>query len=316
LNGLIISAALAAVIGGTGERAEAASAKAQARAYVDTANFVLANFEYNLGGTPWNGYWFDYTDQNSATAADTTLRGNSTITSMDSTGHPFPNDTLTGDYDPRTYPIGRTGEVGSHSFHMAYALGDRKLSCGASCSYDPYVGWGLNFNYQYPPNDTIDLTGATAISFWAKADTDTVTVSFTVMTWDTTPNFANYSQEYKIGPTWKKYSCNLVASADFKQPSYAPQIPFNATHATGIGFGFSRTSNSKHPTDGIVLDDVLIEHWTDYPPESDAIRALSRVPAAHAGWRLQVQGSQIRLVRPDGNRLIPLNLNGQALPVR
>jgi hypothetical protein len=199
---------------------------------------------------------------------------------------------------------------------MGFALGNRKLSCGTGCSYEPYIGWGLNFNYQAPPNDTIDLTGATAISFWAKSDSDTVTVSFSVMTFDTTPNSADYSQEFRIGPTWAKYTCGLKPSAEFKEPSYAAPKPFNVQHATGIGFGFNRGANSKKPTNGIVVDDILIEHWTDIPPEDVAIRAASRASAARAGWRLQVQGSQLRLVRPDGDRVVPFNLNGRALPVR
>lgn len=315
LNGLIISAAVAAVIGAIGENAEAAGAKAQTRAYADTGNFVLANFEQNMQSTQWNGYWFNYTDKYTPSAADSTVMGNSTLTSLDSNGYPF-YDTA-GYYDARTYPIGRTGETDSHSYHMAFALGDRKLGCGTGCSYDPYVGWGLNFTtYQAAPHDTVDLTGATAISWWAKSDSDTVTVSFTVSTHDTTPNSADYAQTFKIGPTWAKYTCNLVPSADFKQPSYAAHKPFDPRYVFGIGWGFNRGQNSKKPTDGIDLDDIVIEHWTDIPPESDAIRAASRAAAARAGWRLQVQGSQIRLVRPDGDKLVPLNLNGRALPTR
>lgn len=313
LNGLILSTAIAAIVGATGGTAQAASAKAQARAYADTANVSLATFDYGRGGTNWGGYWFQYSDVNSVSAADSTLMGNSYFTYADSaTGNPYPNDTITGDYDKRTFPVDRSGDTTLHSYHMGFALGTRNLSCGTACSYAPYIGWGMNFTYKPAPDDTIDLTGSTGISFWAKADTDTVTVSFSVSTLDT----AGYSQEFHIGPTWAKYTCKLVASADFKQPSYVTQKPFKPSLATGIGWNFNRGSNAKHPTNGIIMDDVLIEHWTEYPPEDDAVRPVARASAAHAGWRLQVQGSQIRLVRPDGDHLIPLNLNGRALPVR
>ena len=316
LNGLIISMAIAAVIGATGENADAASAKAKARAYADTVNVALATFDYGRTGTSWGGYWFQYSDQNSASAADTTVMGNSTFTAADSAGNPLPNDTITGAYNPLSYPVDRSGDTTLHSYHMGFALGDRKLSCGAACSYDPYIGWGLNFTYRPAPDDTIDLTGSTGISFWAKADTDTVTVSFSVSTLDSTPGAADYSQVFHIGPTWAKYTCKLVASAEFAEPAYATPKPFNPAHATGIGWNFNRGLNAKHPTNGIVIDDIFIENWTEYPPDPDAVRALSRASAAHSGWRLQVQGSQIRLVRPDGDRLIPLNLNGRALPAR
>jgi hypothetical protein len=312
-NGLILSTALAAIAGATVGTAEAASAKAQARAYADSLNVPLATFDYGRGGTPWGGYWFQYNDSRSYSATDSTLMGNSYFRFADSlTGDPLPNDTITGAYNPLSFPVDRSGDTTLHSYHMGFALSSRKLSCGTACSYDAYIGWGINFNYKLPPDDTLDLTGSTGISFWAKADTDTVTVSFSVSTLDS----AGYSQEFHIGPTWAKYTCKLVASADFKQPSYVTQKPFNPTLATGIGWNFNRGANAKHPTNGIIMDDVFIEHWTEYPPYEDAVRPVSRNSAAHAGWRLQVQGSQIRLVRPDGDRLIPLNLNGRALPVR
>jgi hypothetical protein len=316
LNGLILSTAIVAIVG-AGEKAEAASAKAQARAYADTNNVPLATFDYGRGSTQWGGYWFQYSDVNSVSAADSTLMGNSYFTFADSlSGNPFPNDTITGAYDPRSFPVDRSGDTSLHSYHMGFALGNRPLSCGTACSYAPYIGWGINFTYKPAPDDTIDLTGSTGISFWAKSDTDTVTVSFSVATLDSTPGAADYSQEFHIGPTWAKYTCKLVASADFKEPTYAAPKPFNPAHATGIGWNFNRGSNAKHPTNGIIIDDVLINNWTEYPPEIDAVRSGPRASAAHAGWRLQVQGSQIRLVRPDGDRLIPLNLNGRALPVR
>ncbi len=316
LNGLVISMSIAAVIGAAGGKAEAAGAKAKSRAYVDTANFPLATFDYGLGSGQWGGYWFQYTDGNSASAADSTVMGNSKFTAGDSVlGTPFPPDSITGAYDLRSFPYDRSGDTTLHSYHMGFALGDRKLSCGTACSYDPYIGWGMNFTYKPAPDDTIDLTGSTGISFWAKSDSDTAYVSFSVATLDSTPGAADYSQVFRIGPTWAKYTCKLVASADFAEPAYAAPKPFNPARATGIGWNFNRGLNAKHPTNGITIDDLYIDNWTPYPPENDAIRPLSRA-SAHAGWRMQIQGSQVRIVRPDGDRLIPINLNGRALPAR
>ena len=68
LNGLILSTAIVAIVGATGEKAEAASAKAQARAYADTNNVPLATFDYGRGSTQWGGYWFQYSDVNSVSA--------------------------------------------------------------------------------------------------------------------------------------------------------------------------------------------------------------------------------------------------------
>lgn len=309
LNGWIMATALAAAAG-------FGSKEARAQATTDS-NFVLADFETNLQSTRWNGYWFHYDDAGTPAASDTTLRGNSKITSLDSMGYPFYDDS--GYYDKKTYPLGRTGEANTHSSRMAFSFGDRMLSCGTGCSYSPYVGWALIFTTLNgsSPNDTIDLTGAKAISFWAKSDTDTVTVDFSLIIRDSS-NAPDYSQVIHIGPQWAKYTVSLdPAKTGLTQPTWAAKKAFNLKHAAGIGFGFNRGENSKVPANGMSIDDILIEGWTwKDPNEIDAIRPWARASASKAGWRLQIQGSQIRLMRMDGDRLMPFNMNGRALPVR
>lgn len=290
--------------------------EARAQATVDTNNTVIADFETNLQSTMWNGYWYHFNDANSVSAEDSTLYGNSVITSLDSSGYPF-TDT-SGYYDRRSYPLGPTGEADSHSLRMSFQFGDRMLSCGTGCSYEPYVGWGLVLTtYRPSPMDTFDLTGATVISFWAKSDTDTVTVNFSLMIRDTT-NAPDYSQSIKVGPAWKKYSVSLdPATTLLQQPSWATKKPFNVKHVGGMGFGFNRGENKKNTANGMSIDDITIEHWKYVEPEIiDGIRSYARRAGSKAGYRLQIKGSQVHLIRIDGERITPFSLNGRSFPVR
>jgi hypothetical protein len=305
----IVAPVFAAVLG-------MAAGEARAQAAVDTNNTVIADFETNLGSTMWNGYWFHFNDANSPSAADSTLKGNSVITSLDSMGYPF-TDT-SGYYDRRSYPLGPTGEADSHSLRMAFKFGDRLLSCGAACTYEPYVGWALILTtYHFAPADTFDLTGATAISFWAKSDTDTVTVNYSLIIRDSidTPD---YSQAIKVGPTWKKYSISLnPATTLLAQPTWAVKKPFNMKHVAGMGFGFNRGDNKKITANGMSIDDITIENWKYVDPEIiDAIRSYARRAGSKAAYRLQIKGSQVNLIRADGDRITPFSLNGRAFPVR
>jgi hypothetical protein len=294
-----------------------AAGEVRAQAAVDTNNTVIADFESNLGSTAWNGYWYHFNDANSASAADSTLYGNSVITSLDSTGYPFTDSS--GYYDRRSYPLGPQGDSDSHSLRMAFQFGDRLLSCGTACTYEPYVGWGLVLTtYHFAPADTFDMTGATAISFWAKSDIDTVTVDFSVFIRDTV-DAPDFSQVVKVGPVWKKYSISLnPATTLLQQPSWATKKPFNLRHVAGMGFGFNRGENKLHTANGMSIDDVTVENWKYVEPPiiEDAIRSVARKSGNRAGYRLQIKGSQINLIRTEGNRITPFNLNGRAFPVR
>jgi hypothetical protein len=288
-------------------------------AVADTNNYIMSDFEItNPMSTPLNGFWFTYGDRLTATEIDT-IMGNSRVTSFDSsTGGPL-YDSLYN-YDVKTFPIGRTGEVGSRSMRFAYELGDRRLSCGGTCTYDPYVGFGLTFTtlMDTAGNNILDFTGATAISFWAKAEKDSITVNISVGTKDTTTNASDYGKTLTIsGPEWKKYTISLVEPTGLTQPSWAAKKPFDLKRATGIGFGINRGMNSLAPSNTLLIDDVVIENWKYVDPaEVVAVRSPNRAHASRSGGRLQIQGSQVRFIRADGVRLSPFNMNGRVQPVR
>src|SRR4051812_32907108 len=80
---------------------------AQTNPNADTADFVMTNFESPPLSTPFWGYWFTYTDRNSASAMDSTIMGNSYLPlPFDSSGISY-YDTL-GILDPKIFPIGHT----------------------------------------------------------------------------------------------------------------------------------------------------------------------------------------------------------------
>lgn len=241
----------------------------------DTSEYMMTDFESGqILGTPLNGYWYNYTDRNTATAIDTVF-GNSRITSFDSSGFPF-TDSM-GFYDARTFPVGRAGDSGTHSLRIAYALGDRKLSCGGTCSYDPYIGFGMRFTTMA---DTLNLTGATAITFWAKSEDSTVVMDISVGTRDTTTGASDYSQSFTIGKEWKQYEIRLVPSADFKQPAWAARKPFNLAVATGVNFGISLGANAGRPVNGVLVDDLAIQHWEYVDPNTIPDALVHRDAAA------------------------------------
>ena len=285
------------VLGGILSAAAAAAAPGYA-APADTADYVMTDFESGqILGTPLNGYWYNFTDRNTATSIDS-IYGNSRLTSFDSSGFPF-TDSL-GYYDARTFPPGRSGDSASHCLRFAYALGDRKLSCGAACSYEPYVGFGMRFTTMA---DTVDLTGATAISFWAKAEDSAVTVDVSVGTRDTTPNSADYGQTFTVGPGWKQYTINLAPSGDFKQPTWAAHKTFNPKVATGVGFGINLGANKARPVNAVLIDDLVIQDWAYVDPNTipDAIAAHRPAPAV-GGLRAMRTSEGLRVVLPESYR--------------
>ncbi len=270
---------------------------AQAVPPADTTSYMVTDFESPEPlNTPLYGYWFNYTDQNSSTAVDS-IHGNSTLTSFDSTGAYF-RDTL-GYPDARTFPRGHTGDSGTHCLRFGYALGNRSLSCGGICTYPPYVGFGVTFTTNA---DTLDLTGATSISFWAKADTAPLALNTSFATVDTTTNASDYGQAFTIDTTWKLYSITLKPSVDFKQPSYSAHKPFELTHAKGLGFNVSAGGNAAHLVNGLLIDDVSIQNWKYVDPTiTDRVRPLD--PArGQGGIRIRKSGNLILVSLPEAYR--------------
>lgn len=272
------------ILGAAGLACGAASVSAQAT----PGDWVVNDFESGSLGTPMGGFWYFFTDKNSATAVDTVF-GNSVLTSVDEFGFPF-SDSL-GQPDARTFPPGRNA-ASTRSLKFGYALGDRPLSCGAACTFAPYVGFGLGFSTMTP---TLDFSTSGGIAFWARAEKDSIVLNVSIAAEDTTTGAPDYSQRFVIDTTWKRYTIKLVASTEFKQPPYGPRKPFNATLVKAMNFGVNRGENNVVTENALFLDDLVVIGWEYVDPTG------VRRPTAHRGaTRLDLsgRGGRMRFVVP------------------
>jgi hypothetical protein len=144
-----------------------------------------------------------------------------------------------------------------YAFKLGYQLGTVRLGCGGTCTYAPHVGLAIGFSQNWDP---LDLTGATHITFWAKAD-DSVKISVSIGMRDTVPALASYAQFFTIDTTWKKYSIELKASSVFTLPNWVTPVPFDVSRANAIGFSISKDDNLAHPDNALYVDDVEIVNW-------------------------------------------------------
>lgn len=248
----------------------------------DTTDYVMSDFEAGMLDTPLWGFWYVFTDRNTPTAVDTVM-GNSFLTSFDSTGFPL-FDTL-GFPDARTFPQGHDSSS-TRALRFGYSLGDRKLSCGTACLYEPYVGFGVGFTTRF---DTLDLTGATGIAFWAKTDSATVVMNVSVATRDSVTTAADYSKRVTVDATWKRYVIPLVAGPDFMQPSWSPKKPFKVTQVKGMGFGITRGDNPTQLTNAVTIDDLTVLGWKFVEPDIVIDPSSARRSAAPGAMRLAVR---------------------------
>lgn len=304
--GLILAALAAAVLGSAGKAGARATAVA-----ADTDAYMMSDFEGDEPlRTPLQGYWYFGDDRYTGTSNDM-IPGNSAITSFDYLGNPLRDSS--GGYDTASFPLGRGGEPGSRSLRFAYALGTRRLSCGGSCTYDPFVDAGLVFANA---PDTLDLTGATAISFWARSDSDTVYAQVAWGTRDSLADAPDYARIFAIGPEWRKYSLRPEPSEDFKQPERGARKPFMPSQSYGLIFGVNRGLNSAAPVNALRIDDVAIEGWAYPEPVPDGIRRRDSGNPARKRGRFRMRGAQVRFDPPGGSDVPSSDALGRAIPYR
>jgi hypothetical protein len=259
-------------------------------------DFNMTDFENFNKQTSFGGYWFTWTDGTVATAIDT-VYGNSSLTAFDAPGMSFYDSV--GNLNREVLPAGHTGDTTTTALRFGYKLGNRSLSCGTACVYPPFVGFGCGFRTN---SQTLDLTGAAGIAFWAKADSAPSVVSATVTTIDTAdPAAENYSQKFSLDTTWKLYTLKLVATDSFKLPDYVVvKKPFLRASVKGIAFSFNLGDNASHPVNAMRIDDLVIQKWkyVEPPIPEDTIPIAIRTVASSDrrfgvlktgdGWRVRL----------------------------
>jgi hypothetical protein len=253
------------LLGGLALAALASSASA--------ADFVLSDFE---AGGPTNnlfGYWFFYGDADS--------QGNSKITTCDS---------LTSTFD--TSSVAGPGNAGSsYSARLGFVFGDKMPSCGAGCTYDQEVAIGTDL--RVGADTVMNLTGATAITFFAKA-VKPVKVKFAINL-ATVTDFSHYSQTIDVGTEWKEHTVQLKASPVFAQPNWGKPVPWNNAVVQTLNWVVTKGLNKTMTSDTLYVDDVKILGW-----EPTGLRRIHQV--TRSGLRLQEGPQGLTLTVPSDMR--------------
>jgi hypothetical protein len=243
--------------------------------------FPIVTFESQQVQSTLSNYGGAYTDSTEK-ANDTITRGNSLLTTFATHEDP----------DSVQWVPGRN-EESFYAYKLGYQLGTVRLGCGGTCTYGPHVGLAIGFSQQWDP---LDLTGATHVTFWAKAD-DSLTMDVSIGMRDTVTSPASYAQRFIIDTTWKKYSIELKASTVFKLPEWVAPQPFEVARANAIGFSISKDNNAAHPDNALYLDDVEIVNWV-YTPFVDPVGISNESLMARRtnGLRARITGN-VALVR-------------------
>lgn len=229
----------------------AAGAKAQSTKVEDFESKTTINL---LGG-----FWYFYDDR--------TDSGASVITTA---------DTATGFWDSTTFAAGAEGSASA--IKLGFRFGAKDPKCGGTCTYSPMVGMGTNLM----SGGALDLTGATAISFWAKADAP-LKIVFSMGTTEIKDN-GNYAKLVPVTASWSKYSVSLAPGAELKQPSWAKKVAFNPAEAFSLGWQISKSDNAGMAGGALYVDQIVVENWAP-PIEPISIRNVSRGRASDRGVR-------------------------------
>jgi hypothetical protein len=264
----------------------AASFLAPAAKAAATDSALVSDFEDQTNKNALGGFWFYVDDKGGG--------GNSKITSGDTTQYP-PIFSATSFGEPAQGIAGFSGR-------MAYTFGTVKPTCGTDCTYSNEVTFGTNVEQilNFAP---LDITGATGISFWAKA-TPPVTVSIIYLAKDITDK-NDYSWQRAAVPvtsTWTRYVANFTGATGivFKGAygmgkDKAPTV----SQTQGWNFAIQKDSNPGVTSGELLLDDLYIQGWKD--PNSAAIRQAPRSDMAKA-LRASADGKTLRYGVPAAYR--------------
>jgi hypothetical protein len=245
------------------------------------AVFVVSDFEDRQAANKFSqaSRW--------AFISDADSHGNSVITSGDTAASPSAVDSNS---------FASPGANGSQAcFKMAWVYGSQRPHGDApdTSSYDPEVGLVTQV-YDESLNVGADFTGATKVSFWAKAAKAT-NLRFAALT----PEVADYAfwgDDFTIGTSWKQYSLDFSAKT-FAQPEWrtAP-VPFDIKRITGFQMVISQANN---PGAGgtLWLDDVTVTGWAPKQPEETT--GLRSARALRGGNLRVIKGKGVRI---DGRK--------------
>ncbi|MDB5106196.1 MAG: hypothetical protein JWP91_3885 [Fibrobacteres bacterium] len=250
-----------------------AAAVSMSAGAVKAQDALMDNFEAGTNQNKFMSYWYYYNDA-------VNLGTSKVISSKPGTG----TELL---FDP-TVSLG-ADETGGKAAKLDYEMGPTPLSCGGTCTFGQFVGFGTDFT---PTKKALDLTGATKITYKAKAAAPTVVVVQVSITSVTSQagdqQFAVHEVTHNIGTSWKTYEVALSETAlkdALKQPSWAkPAVPFNPKEVEKIAWKVSMDAATNPLKGTILIDSVVVRNYTW--PNPYACMTCVGLPGAGTGGLL------------------------------
>jgi Cadherin-like beta sandwich domain len=210
----------------------------------DTASDeVVSDFENRSPMNSLGGMWNFFDDSPNG--------GNSKVLSSD-TANPTPV------IDASSFAA---GYASSEALALGFRFGTVKpVTCGGTCTFPNYVG--LSTAFMPFADSSADLTGATAITFFAKADTAMI-LRFAVKTANV-KDFGFYQALITVTEEWKPFTVYLRPGSDpeeLAQPNWANVAPFVLSKVTGLDIQISAEENTTLSQGSVLFDDVTIVGW-------------------------------------------------------
>lgn len=266
------------------------AASASAQSVTTVADFELGREFNNI-----TGFWY-YVD-------DSGNQGNSKIVSGDTSFKP-----------PiwNSESVVAPGNAGSkYAAKLAFTFGDKQLSCGPTCSYPPEVMIGTDIRVE--GDSSIDLTGATKLTFFAKAQ-PALSMMFIYVSSDIT-DFSYFRRPILIGTEWREYTVLMSPTTGLASPGWGQSMGKTPNFAAAKAFNFtlSKGANSSVTSGTLFLDDLKLHGWQ--PPSSVRPQARSRMSRA---LQAIAAGQDLKFRIPEAYRavegtLLATDLSGRTL---
>jgi hypothetical protein len=236
-------------------------------------NSLLDDFEAGSNQNKFLGYTYYYADAGDG--------GNSTISSA----LPGTGDELLFD---ATVSVGPGYGGSTNALLLDFKFGTTKPTCGAGCTYGQSVGVGTEF---VGKGNVLDMTGATAITFWAKAS-EAMIARVEVATKPVT-NFGYHRYEASLTTTWSQITVPLVEGPGFAQPAWAATadpIAFDPTQIEKLQIQISADDNLTTTAGQVWIDDITVVGYSWVPPTA-CMTCLGAVGAGTGALVADMEGT-------------------------
>ncbi|MBD3242646.1 MAG: hypothetical protein GF331_18795 [Chitinivibrionales bacterium] len=209
---------------------------------------IIADLENGTNENNFQAYWYLYDDCNDG--------GTSSIVNAADI-----NSTICGDGKYEFLPTaGEGNSLGTPGYaaKVVYEFGANEPSCGAGCTYGQMVGIGTQLAKE---GSVYDLTGATTITYWAKASA-AMTVRVEVCQ-TSVLNFAYHYTTHEISTSWEQHTIILQEGLGVDQPGWNTEpVDFDLSKIEKLQWQMS--ADEGCPTSGTVWIDDIVVHGIEW----------------------------------------------------